>query len=78
MGRTKNLAVNYLWHKAVADKKKAQPSLDLLMDSPVGIGDHSTGDFYDNLDEALNLLVDAQDRIDILKEKYHSISCVTE
>jgi hypothetical protein len=54
---------------AEADKKKALLSLDLLGNKSVGIGDHSTKDFYDNANEALNMLADADDRLDIL-EKY--------
>ena len=73
MERVKKLAVGYLWHKALADKEKAQLSLDLLMEKPVGIGDHSTEDFYNNLDEALNLLVDSEDRLQTLAEKYSHI-----
>ena len=36
----------------------------------VGIGDHSTKDFYDNAEEALSLLADANDRLHTL-ENYH-------
>jgi hypothetical protein len=43
----------------------------ILLDHPAGIGDHSTGDLRNNLDEALALLVDANDRLDILK-KYNN------
>ena len=34
---------------------------------PAGIGDHSTGDLHENLNEALSKLADADDRLDILK-----------
>ena len=54
---------------AVADRKKALLSLDLLANHSVGIGDHSTTDFYNNAEEALQNLVDADDRIETL-EKY--------
>ena len=66
----KSKAVKYLWNKAETDKSKAELSLDLLLDNGVGIGDHSTGDFYSNLDEALDMLVDATDRLEILSEYY--------
>jgi len=65
----KDLAVSYLKSKAFSDRDKALMSLRLLTENAVGIGDHSTGDFYKNLDEALDLLVDAEDRIEIL-DKY--------
>ena len=54
---------------AEADKAKALLSLDLLGNKAVGIGDHSTEDFYKNAEEALILLVDAEDKLKIL-EKY--------
>ena len=40
----------YLKTKAEADKAKALLSLELLGNNAVGIGDHSTGDFYKNVD----------------------------
>ena len=54
---------------AEADKAKALLSLELLGDRAVGIGDHSTGDFYKNAEEALIMLVDADDRLGAL-DKY--------
>ena len=51
---------------AEADKSKALLTLDLLGNNAVGIGDHSTGDFYKNAEEALSTLCDANDRIDTL------------
>lgn len=55
---------------AEADKAKALLSLRLLGNDAVGIGDHSTGDFYKNAEEALNLLVDANDRLETLEEYF--------
>ena len=66
----KELAVSYLKSKAFSDRDKALMSLRLLTENAVGIGDHSTGDFYKNLDEALDLLVDAEDRIEILEKHF--------
>mgnify|MGYP003637719019 CR=1 FL=1 len=59
---------NMLMDSAKADKSKAQLSLNLLSEHPVGIGDHSTGDFYNNAEEALRNLVDAVERIEMLDE----------
>jgi hypothetical protein len=56
-----------LMASAEADKAKALLSLDLLGNNAVGIGDHSTEDFYKNAEEALTMLVDADDRINTLK-----------
>ena len=66
----KERMINYLYNKAIADKEKSLGSLELLINSAVGIGDHSTQDFYDNLDEALNNLVDAKDRLEVLQELF--------
>jgi len=55
---------------AEADKAKALLSLDLLGDKAVGIGDHSTEDFYKNAEEALSKLVDADDRLTALEEYF--------
>ena len=55
---------------AEADKAKALLSLELLGNKAVGIGDHSTEDFYKNAEEALITLVDADDRLSAL-EKYY-------
>lgn len=53
---------------AESDKQKALLSLDLLANHSVGIGDHSTGDFYKNAEEALQMLVDADDRLETLQK----------
>jgi hypothetical protein len=52
---------------AEADLAKADLSLDLLGYNAVGIGDHSTGDFYKNAEEALSMAADALDRLETLK-----------
>ena len=51
---------------AEADVAKAELTLDLLDNRAAGIGDHSTGDFYKNAEEALSLLADAVDRLEVL------------
>tara|TARA_R110001592_G_scaffold87117_4_gene257250 strand:- start:16887 stop:17120 length:234 start_codon:yes stop_codon:yes gene_type:complete len=60
-----------LMTSAQADKQKALLSLDLLSNHSVGIGDHSTTDFYNEAEAALQMLVDSDDRIETL-EKYFS------
>ena len=67
-----NKLVEMLRTSAQADKAKALLSLELLGDRAVGIGDHSTGDFYKNAEEALIMLVDADDRLAAI-EKYFSL-----
>ena len=53
---------------AQADITKAKLSLDLLGNNAIGIGDHSTEDFYKNAEEALSLLADANDRLETLEK----------
>ena len=61
-----------LMKSAEADKAKALLSLELLGNKAVGIGDHSTEDFYKNAEEALVTLVDADDRISALNKYFSS------
>jgi hypothetical protein len=56
--------------KAQSDKAEALASLSLLLDHPAGIGDHSTGDLHNNLNESLSKLADADDRLEILNRYY--------
>jgi hypothetical protein len=64
----KNL-IKMLKTSAEADKAKALLTLDLLGNTGVGIGDHSTKDFYENAEEALLMLADADERLETI-EKY--------
>jgi len=59
---------------AEADKSKAMLTLNLLSEHPAGIGDHSTEDFYKNAEEALMMLVDADDRLKALKKYFNTKS----
>ena len=56
-----------LYAKAVADKEKALMALDLLENQAVGIGDHTANDFFNDAEEALQLLVDANDKMETLQ-----------
>ena len=58
--------------KASSEKEEALTTLKLLSEYPAGIGDHSTGDFYNNAEEALQKLVDADDKLETL-DKYKDI-----
>jgi hypothetical protein len=66
----KNL-ITMLKTSAEADRAKAFLTLDLLGNTGVGIGDHSTTDFYTNAEDALKMLVDADDRLKAI-DKYFS------
>ena len=67
-----NKLVNMLRTSAQADRAKALLSLELLSNKAVGIGDHSTGDFYKNAEEALIMLVDADDRLSALDKYFNT------
>ena len=67
MNNFRETALDSLFHQAITDKVKAEASLHMLLDHPAGIGDHSTGDLHDNLNEALSSLADAEDRLETLK-----------
>ena len=65
---------NMLKTSAEADKAKALLSLELLGNKAVGIGDHSTEDFYKNADEALTTLVDADDKLEALERYFNTLT----
>lgn len=65
------MLIEMLRKSAEADKAKALLTLDLLGNQAAGIGDHSTKDFYENAEEALAMLVDADDRLAAL-DRYFS------
>ena len=67
MSDYRELALDSLYHQAVTDKVKAETTLHILLDHPAGIGDHSTEDLHNNLNEALSSLADAEDRLSTLK-----------
>ena len=66
---------NMLKASAEADLAKAKLSLDLLSNHAVGIGDHSTEDYYKNAEEALHMLVDASDRLEALTHYFSHETC---
>ena len=63
----KEHAINYLYSKAEADYQSALMSFELLLNNPVGIGDHSTKDFTGNLDQALEQLKEAKDQLEMVE-----------
>jgi hypothetical protein len=67
----KTRVISALKAQALADKEKALMSLDLLENQAVGIGDHTANDFLKDATESLNLLCEAEDRLDII-ERYFS------
>lgn len=56
--------------QALADKEKALMALDLLENQAVGIGDHTANDFLKDATESLNLLCEAEDRLEMIKRHF--------
>ena len=53
-----------------AQRERALLTLELLTENPAGIGDHSTSDFYNNAEEAVRALAEAEDVLETLKRHY--------
>lgn len=68
MANVKNYLKEMLRTEAEAQKSKALLTLELLSHHAAGIGDHSTGDFYKNAEEALQMLVDADDKLEAINK----------
>ena len=63
-------ALSSLLARAEADASEAATSLEIMLNHPAGIGDHSTGDLHGNLNEALAKRADAEDRIETLRRNF--------
>ena len=66
----KSKVISALKTQALADKEKALMALDLLENQAVGIGDHTANDFLADATEALNLLAEADDRLEAISKYY--------
>ena len=64
----KSKIIEALIRQAEADKSKALMALDLLENQAVGIGDHTAYDFFKDANEALELLTDADDKLETLNK----------
>jgi len=67
-------ALDALRNAAETDRHKALASLKIMLNHPAGIGDHSTGDLHDNLNEALSQLDDAESRLETLRKHFKELS----
>ena len=66
----KSDALNAMMLRAATDRAEALTSLNLLLNHPCGVGEHSTKDFHDNLNEALDKLENAEGRIETIKKHF--------
>jgi hypothetical protein len=57
--------------QALADKEKALMALDLLENKGVGIGDHTANDFLKDATESLQLLAEAEDRLEMINKYFN-------
>ena len=73
MSNFKKHFIEMLRSEAEAQKSKALLTLELLSEHAVGIGDHSTGDFYKNAEEALQMLVDADDKLEAIQKYFPTL-----
>ena len=64
----KSKIIESLIRQAEADKSRALMALDLLENQAVGIGDHTANDFFKDANEALELLTDADDKLETLNK----------
>ena len=64
----KSKIIEALIRQAEADKSRALMALDLLENQAVGIGDHTANDFFKDANEALELLTDADDKLETLNK----------
>jgi len=71
MGNVKIHLFEMLRLDAEAQKAKALLTLELLSNHAAGIGDHSTGDYYKNAEEALQMLVDADDKLEAIQKYFN-------
>ena len=67
-------ALDALRNEAETDRHKALASLKIMLNHPAGIGDHSTSDLHDNLNEALQQLIDADDRLETLRKYFKELA----
>ena len=55
--------IKALKKQAEADKEEALLTLEILIDSPAGIGEHTSGHFLEEAKKAINKLGEAEDQL---------------
>ena len=64
--------------KAISEKEHALMSLELLTEKAVGIGDHTANDFLNDAEIALQRLVDAEDKLEVLQKYFPDGKLITK
>ena len=73
MSNYKSDVLDALRNKAETDRFQALYSLKIMLNHPAGIGDHSTSDLHNNLNEAISQLADADDRLETLRRYWEEL-----
>lgn len=56
--------------QAEADKQEALLTLETLLDSPAGIGEHTAGHFLEEAKKAINKLGEAEDLLETIERHF--------
>ena len=62
--------IKALKKQAEADKEEALLTLETLIDSPAGIGEHTSGHFLEEAKKALNKLGEAEDQLETIERHF--------
>jgi hypothetical protein len=61
--------IKALLHKAESEKAQALAALEILTHKSVGIGEHTTQGLFEDAEKALEMLTNAEDKLEMI-EKY--------
>jgi len=64
-----HLIIKSLLHKAESEKAQALAALEILTHQATGIGDHTTQGLFEDAEKALEMLANAEDKLEMI-EKY--------
>ena len=62
--------IKALKKQAEADKEEALLTLEILIDSPAGIREHTSGHFLEEAKKAINKLGEAEDQLETIKRHF--------
>ena len=62
--------IKALRKQAEADREEALLTLETLIHSPAGIGEHTSGHFLEEGQKAIQKLVDAEDQLETLERHF--------
>ena len=62
--------IKALKKQAEADKEEALLTLEILIDSPAGIGEYTSGHFLEEAKKAINKLGEAEDQLETIERHF--------